>query len=300
VRGVSAEGAQASPAEHLGSGVQRPVRGAGLQQGPGADRVLHLHRCRASELLGVCRGLVAPEDRVIGVIRKGSRALQRLPASTDAVVWLRLYQRELRDLVPQGPEEGVLRLFIAPQRIQACRRPQHHPLHRVTSRYAEWLSGDPKPPKSSFPVETGQRPEATTDAVIVNEAVNGLRSCAQVKVLKPINCPQEVDDPREAQATDVTWRIHGDPADGAAVAYNGAEGRFHVLGTAVLTASYATVNDANSVSSSSPTGHGSSGTMANRNLPRSGGMTIRPGPLPTSGTPRSLTRSPFPSWKRPS
>lgn len=62
---------------------------------------------RASELLGTCQGLVAPEDQVIGVIRKGSRALQRLPASTDAFVWLRLYQQELRDMVPQGPEEAL-------------------------------------------------------------------------------------------------------------------------------------------------------------------------------------------------
>ncbi|MEV6636413.1 tyrosine-type recombinase/integrase [Actinoplanes sp. NPDC051470] len=62
---------------------------------------------RASELLGVCQGLVTPEDQVIGVVRKGSRALQRLPASTDAFVWLRLYQQELRDIVPRGPEEAV-------------------------------------------------------------------------------------------------------------------------------------------------------------------------------------------------
>ena len=62
---------------------------------------------RASELLGVSQGLVAPEDQVIGVIRKGSRALQRLPASTDAFIWLRLYQQELRDMVPQGPEEAL-------------------------------------------------------------------------------------------------------------------------------------------------------------------------------------------------
>jgi site-specific recombinase XerC len=31
---------------------------------------------RASELLGVPQGLVAPEEQTIGVIRKGSRALQ--------------------------------------------------------------------------------------------------------------------------------------------------------------------------------------------------------------------------------
>jgi len=62
---------------------------------------------RASELLGVTRSLVAPEDQLIGVIRKGSRALQQLPASTDAFVWLKLYQREIHDLVPGGPNDPV-------------------------------------------------------------------------------------------------------------------------------------------------------------------------------------------------
>ncbi|HET6482881.1 MAG TPA: site-specific integrase, partial [Actinoplanes sp.] len=62
---------------------------------------------RASELLGVCQGLVVPEEQVISVVRKGSRALQRLPASTDAFVWLRLYQQETRDLVPKGPKEAL-------------------------------------------------------------------------------------------------------------------------------------------------------------------------------------------------
>jgi integrase len=62
---------------------------------------------RASELLGVTRRLVAPEDQLIGVIRKGSRALQHLPASADAFVWLKLYQREIRDLVPAGPGDPL-------------------------------------------------------------------------------------------------------------------------------------------------------------------------------------------------
>jgi integrase len=62
---------------------------------------------RASELLGVRQGLVAPGEQTIGVIRKGSRALQHLPASADAFVWLRLYQQETLDLVPRGPEEPV-------------------------------------------------------------------------------------------------------------------------------------------------------------------------------------------------
>jgi integrase len=62
---------------------------------------------RASELLGVTRKLVAPEDQLIGVVRKGSRALQHLPASVDAFVWLKLYQREIRDLVPAGPDDPL-------------------------------------------------------------------------------------------------------------------------------------------------------------------------------------------------
>jgi hypothetical protein len=36
------------------------------------------------------------------VVRKGSCAEQELPASTDAFVWLRLYQVEMDELIPQG------------------------------------------------------------------------------------------------------------------------------------------------------------------------------------------------------
>jgi integrase len=39
--------------------------------------------------------MVDPGDQAIGVIRKGSRDLQWLPASPDAFVWLRLHQAEL-------------------------------------------------------------------------------------------------------------------------------------------------------------------------------------------------------------
>ncbi|MFD4904186.1 tyrosine-type recombinase/integrase [Kitasatospora purpeofusca] len=53
---------------------------------------------RPSELLGVTQARINPGDQTIGVIRKGSRALQWVPASADAFVWLRLYQQELHDL----------------------------------------------------------------------------------------------------------------------------------------------------------------------------------------------------------
>jgi len=62
---------------------------------------------RASELLGVSQGLVNPGEQTIGVIRKGSRALQWLPASADAFVWLRLYQQQMRPLIPVGPGESL-------------------------------------------------------------------------------------------------------------------------------------------------------------------------------------------------
>jgi site-specific recombinase XerD len=67
---------------------------------------------------------VVPEEQVIGVVRKGSRALQQLPASTDAFVWLRLYQQEMRDLVPSGPDEALwwtLRRTFRPLTYDATR-----------------------------------------------------------------------------------------------------------------------------------------------------------------------------------
>jgi site-specific recombinase XerD len=62
---------------------------------------------RAQELLTVARGRADPADQLIGVVRKGSRALQMLPASADAFVWLRLYQHALGDEVPAGPGDPL-------------------------------------------------------------------------------------------------------------------------------------------------------------------------------------------------
>ena len=62
---------------------------------------------RASELLGVRRGDADPGQQLITVIRKGSRALQQLPASPDAFVWLRLYQAEMSGRVPTEGDEPL-------------------------------------------------------------------------------------------------------------------------------------------------------------------------------------------------
>jgi integrase len=62
---------------------------------------------RAAELLGARRGDADPGQQLITVVRKGTRALQPLPASPDAFVWLRLYQQQMHGLVPAGPDEPL-------------------------------------------------------------------------------------------------------------------------------------------------------------------------------------------------
>jgi integrase len=62
---------------------------------------------RASELLGVLTGGADPGQQLITVIRKGSRAVQQVPASPDAFVWLRLYQQQMHGLVPAGPSDPL-------------------------------------------------------------------------------------------------------------------------------------------------------------------------------------------------
>ena len=64
---------------------------------------------RASELLGMCQCDFRPGEQLISVVRKGTRAVQELPASADAFVWHRLYQQELlRAGVPQGRRQPGL------------------------------------------------------------------------------------------------------------------------------------------------------------------------------------------------
>jgi integrase len=57
---------------------------------------------RASELLSATRGGADPGRQLITVARKGTREMQQLPASSDAFVWLRLYQLEMDGLLPRG------------------------------------------------------------------------------------------------------------------------------------------------------------------------------------------------------
>lgn len=84
---------------------------------------------RASELLGASRGDADPGQQLITVVRKGSRALQQLPASPDAFVWLRLYQSETDGLVPAGRDEPLWWTLRRP-----FRQLSYHAAYRMFTR----------------------------------------------------------------------------------------------------------------------------------------------------------------------
>jgi integrase len=79
---------------------------------------------RAAELLGATVGDVDPGQQLITVIRKGTRAMQPLPAAPDAFVWLRLYQVQLAGVAQAGRDQPLwwtLREPLRPLRYDAAR-----------------------------------------------------------------------------------------------------------------------------------------------------------------------------------
>jgi site-specific recombinase XerD len=84
---------------------------------------------RASELLSVRRNGADAGRQLITVVRKGSGELQQLPASTDAFVWLRLYQVEMDDLLPKGARQPLWWTLRRPFRPLT-----YHGAHRMFER----------------------------------------------------------------------------------------------------------------------------------------------------------------------
>ena len=104
VRSVSAAGTQRVPRQIADAVFNElfarlPSIGTGLWWRSG------FHRCASVGTAGCAAREPIPGQQLITVIRKGSRALQQLPASPDAFVWLRLYQQEMHGLVPAGPDD---------------------------------------------------------------------------------------------------------------------------------------------------------------------------------------------------
>ncbi len=84
---------------------------------------------RASELLSATVAGVDPGRQLITVVRKGTRELQELPASTDAFVWLRLYQVEMAGLIPRGRRQPLWWTLRRPVRPLT-----YHAVHRMFER----------------------------------------------------------------------------------------------------------------------------------------------------------------------
>ena len=143
---------------------------------------------RASELLGaVCSG-ADPGQQLITVIRKGSRAVQALPASPDAFVWLRLYQQQMHGLMPSGPDDPLwwtLRRPFRPLNYHAARAMFDRanaaagtgwPLHALRHTAAYRLARDPDVPISDVQWVLAHRSLATTQIYVVPTAEDVIKS----------------------------------------------------------------------------------------------------------------------------
>ena len=143
---------------------------------------------RASELLSaVCSG-ADPGQQLITVIRKGSRAVQLLPASPDAFVWLRLYQQEMQGLVPSGPDDPLwwtLRRPFRPLAYHAARAMFGRAnaaagtgwtLHSLRHTAAYRLARDPDVPISDVQWVLGHQSLATTQIYVVPTAGDAIES----------------------------------------------------------------------------------------------------------------------------
>ena len=87
---------------------------------------------RAAELLSVTQGGVDPGRQLITVVRKGSGSPQELPASTDAFVWLRLYQLEMDQAIPRGRRQPLW------WTLRGAPRPlTYHAVHRMFERVTD-------------------------------------------------------------------------------------------------------------------------------------------------------------------
>ncbi|MFF3031062.1 tyrosine-type recombinase/integrase [Streptomyces rubiginosohelvolus] len=84
---------------------------------------------RASELLSTWQAGVDPGRQLISVVRKGTGEIQELPASTDAFVWLRLYQLEMDDAIPRGRRLPLWWTLRSPSRPLT-----YHAVHRMFER----------------------------------------------------------------------------------------------------------------------------------------------------------------------
>jgi integrase len=129
---------------------------------------------RASELLSALQGGVDPGRQLISVVRKGSDAVQELPASTDSFVWLRLYQVEMDGLIVKGRRQPLwwtLRRPARPLTYHAAHRMFERvndavgsfaTLHGLRHTAANRMAKDPAPPLTDVQFVLGHAQLTTT------------------------------------------------------------------------------------------------------------------------------------------
>jgi integrase len=129
---------------------------------------------RASELLSTTQGGVDPGRQLISVVRKGTGEVQELPASTDAFVWLRLYQVQMDGLIPKGrrlPLWWTLRRPLRPLTYHAAHRMFERvneaagtaaTLHALRHTAAHRMAEDPRLPLTDVQFVLGHAQLSTT------------------------------------------------------------------------------------------------------------------------------------------
>jgi integrase len=142
---------------------------------------------RASELLSVTAGGADPGRQLVTVTRKGTGELQQLPSSTDAFVWLRLYQAEMGGLIPAGrgqPLWWTLRRPVRPLTYHAVHRMfgracgkagSGATLHALRHTAAYRMAEDPALPLTDVQAVLGHRQLATTQVYLTPRAEDVIR-----------------------------------------------------------------------------------------------------------------------------
>lgn len=129
---------------------------------------------RPSELLGLHGGHIDYGDQLIAVVRKGTRAMQWLPASPDSFVWLRLNQQGLPPelLAADQPVWWTLRRPWRALDYDAMRAvvrrvnrllETNWSLHDLRHTFAVRMANDPRVPLVSLQVLLGHAHLSTTE-----------------------------------------------------------------------------------------------------------------------------------------
>jgi integrase len=173
---------------------------------------------RASELLGVIRSGVEPGQQLVTVIRKGSRALQQLPASPDAFVWLRLYEEQIGGLVAAGPDDPVWWTLRRPYRPLAYHAARAMFVRANEALGANWSLHDLRPPtgwRGTRRCRSLTLSQASTDVSLTS--ITSVRTCPDDGSSVVISClvHDVVEGGDDARASGGDPRLGDTIVDGA-------------------------------------------------------------------------------------